>query len=165
MSDFHIFIDSDGVLANFSLYCLTHYGKLPEESGSDRAAKAKFWAWVQRHNDTVEPFFASLPKMPNADALVEFCLENFNNVKVLTASGHTPKDGAAQKISWYKKFYPTLEVIVVAKSPDKAAYATPRTILVDDRAKSIDPWVAAGGIGILHTSVDDTIEQLRAFLT
>lgn len=165
MSKFDICIDSDGVLADFSLYCLTHYGKLPEDLGSDRSAKAKFWAWVQHQNDTVEPFFTSLPKMPGADELVSFCLKNFNSVKVLTASGYTPKDGAAQKISWYKKFYPTLEVIVVPKSPAKAAYANSTTILVDDRAKSIDPWVAAGGIGVLHTSVDDTIEQLRAFLT
>ena len=163
MANFDIFIDSDGVLADFSAYCEAHYGKLPEAlSGSE---KAKFWAWVQRHNDTVEPFFESLPKMNGADDLVDFCQRNFSRVVVLTASGYTPKDGAAQKMRWYARHLPDLEVIVVAKSPDKAAYATPRTILVDDRAKSIDPWVAAGGIGILHTSVDDTIEQLRAFLT
>lgn len=163
MSNFSVFIDSDGVLADFSGYCETYYGKLPEAlSGSE---KAKFWSWVQRHNDTVEPFFESLPKMKGADELVAFCKENFAKVAVLTASGYTPKNGAEQKKRWYARMFPGMQVIVVAKSPDKAAYATPRAILVDDRAKSIDPWVAAGGIGILHTSVDNTIAQLRAFLT
>jgi hypothetical protein len=38
------------------------------------------------------------------------------------------------------------------------------SILVDDRNKSIDPWVEAGGIGVLHKSVPDTIGQLRELI-
>jgi len=34
-------------------------------------------------------------------------------------------------------------------------------ILIDDREDTINRWNAAGGIGILHTSAPNTIEQLK----
>jgi hypothetical protein len=35
-------------------------------------------------------------------------------------------------------------------------------ILIDDRTDNIEAWKEAGGIGILHTSVEDTLKQLAA---
>lgn len=156
-----IFVDSDGVIADMSQYCLEKFGKRPE----DYVKKSEFWTLVQRHNDKVEPFFRHLPKMSDADVLLEFLNANFKHVKILTASGYTPKEGPQQKRDWYAEHYPHIECIVVPKSPDKAAYAIVdgvSTILIDDRSKSIDPWVSAGGHGILHTSAADTIAQLKS---
>ena len=34
-------------------------------------------------------------------------------------------------------------------------------VLIDDRPKNIEAWEAAGGIGIIHTSAKNTIEQLK----
>ena len=102
--------------------------------------------------------------MEDADVLVDFVMAHFKSVKILTACGYTPKDAKEQKTAWFAEHYPQIECIVVAKSPDKAAYAHPYAILIDDRSKSIDPWVAKGGIGILHTSAEDTIAQLRAIV-
>lgn len=162
MFDFDVYLDSDGVLSDFSAYCLKHYGKLPD--GLSGKEKSKFWAWVGYHDKHVEPFFRSLPKMADADTLVEFCRKNFRSMKVLTARGNTPTDGEEQKIAWYEEHFPGLECIVVRKSPDKAEYAHPRSILIDDRSKSIDPWIEAGGIGILHTSAESTISQLHELM-
>lgn len=156
-----IFVDSDGVVADMSEYCRIHFGKRPE----DFVKKSEFWTLVQRRNDTVEPFFRHLPKMEDADELLDFLISNFETVKILTASGYTPKEGPQQKRDWYAEHYPDIECIVVPKSPDKAAYAVVdgvQGILIDDRAKSIDPWVAAGGHGVLHTSAADTIAQLKS---
>lgn len=153
---FKLFLDSDGVLADFDK-------KAIEILGGRRISevpKGHLWASIERHDREVEPFFESLELMPDAERLVTFSRENFEHVAVLTATGYTPKNGGEQKIRWYAKHFPDLQAIVVAKSPDKAAYATPDCILVDDRAKSIDPWVAAGGIGILHVSIEKTIEEL-----
>lgn len=155
-----IFVDSDGVLADMSSYCLKHFGKRPE----DYVKKSEFWTLVQRHNDNVEPFFRHLPKMEDADVLLDFLQAHFKTVKILTASGYTPKEGPQQKRDWYQEHYPHIECIVVPKSPDKAAYAFAegvQAVLIDDRAKSIDPWIAAGGQGVLHTSAADTISQLK----
>ena len=43
----------------------------------------------------------------------------------------------------------------------KAAFAHKKAVLIDDRDKNIDCWVEAGGIGILHTTADNTIKQLN----
>jgi hypothetical protein len=150
-------IDSDGVIADFEAIVSQHVGKPFKD-----IARGALWRAVEDYDNTVGPFFEALPKMPDADKLLDFVRSHFVNVKILTASGHVPKNGPQQKINWYKKHYGhDLVVKVVTKSPDKAQYAHPRAILIDDRSKSIDPWVAAGGIGILHTSADTTIAELK----
>lgn len=158
--DYEIYVDSDGVLCDLEAYCLNIFGKLPSEFEK----KSHFWASVQQHNDNVQKFFRYMPKCVDADELMTFLVSNFKSVKVLTACGYTPKDAAQQKIDYYAEHYPGIECIVVAKSPDKAKYATPTSILIDDRAKSIDPFVAAGGLGILHTSAADTILKLQEYI-
>jgi hypothetical protein len=43
----------------------------------------------------------------------------------------------------------------------KSEYASKNRILIDDRADTVERWRANGGIGILHTSAEDTINQLK----
>lgn len=157
MLDFDVYCDSDGVIAGFDQLAYEILGK----RHIHEVPKGTLWSAVERHGS----FFESLPLMDGAERLVQFGRDNFKNFSILTATGYTPHDAAEQKRRWYARHFPDLTVHVVSKSSDKAAFAHPRAILVDDRAKSIDPWVAAGGIGILHTSVDDTIDRLRQFVT
>jgi len=53
--------------------------------------------------------------------------------------------------------------LFVTGSIDKAAYATtdgiPNT-LIDDRMKVLNPWIAAGGIGILYDINTDTFTKI-----
>lgn len=161
MDRFEIYVDSDGVLADFDGYVLNKFGKRV----SDFNPKGSFWQAITYHDAHVEKFFRNLPKMPDADELMAHLMSaGFKSVKVLTACGYTPRDAKQQKIDWYAEHFPGVECIVVSKSPDKAEYAHPYSILIDDRAKSIDPWRAKGGIGILHTSAEDTIAQLNAII-
>lgn len=160
MFNFDIFLDSDGCVVDFSGYCLDKYGKLPDNL--DRNEKKKFWGWVQWHDQNVEPFFRSMPKMADADELIEYLMPRYRSVKILTAGGFTPKNVGQQKIDWYAEHYPSLEVVVVNKSLDKAKYAAPDAILIDDRTKSTYPWEQAGGIAILHRNAKDTIRQLES---
>jgi hypothetical protein len=51
--------------------------------------------------------------------------------------------------------------LTLAQSFNKKNYAEPNHILIDDRLSNIEQWRAAGGIGILHTSSDETITQLK----
>ncbi|GAG55785.1 unnamed protein product, partial [marine sediment metagenome] len=66
-----------------------------------------------------------------------------------------------QKHAWVKEKLGNIPTLVTRKSAEKAQYAEPNAILIDDRTKSIQPWTAAGGIGILHTSAQDSINQLK----
>ncbi len=162
-------IDLDGVLADFSGKVAELMG-LPLVEGSEVSSHPNFnkkgmWTAINRYDDHT-PFFYSLEKMRDADDLFNFITANFENddIRILTASGYTPSDAPQQKRRWVRKHFGKYLVEVVSKSPDKAQYASPTSILIDDRLKSIEPWVEAGGIGILHVNAKDTIEQLKAIL-
>jgi hypothetical protein len=43
----------------------------------------------------------------------------------------------------------------------KHEFSGKNRILIDDRADTIENWNAKGGIGILHTSANNTIKQLK----
>ena len=61
-----------------------------------------------------------------------------------------------------KKAYisPYWIIIPTFKGSQKAAFAHKKAVLIDDRQRNIDVWVEAGGIGILHKTADETIEEL-----
>jgi 5'(3')-deoxyribonucleotidase len=168
-------VDLDGVLADFSGRVRQLIDEYEGRKGIVRgdidvgkdAALDKKIMWKVIHNyDSHTPFFYTLEKMPDADVLFDFILENFDHddISILSASGHTPSDAPMQKRRWVRRHFGDYHVEVVAKSPDKAAFATPTSILIDDREKSLDPWIAAGGIGILHTDARSTIEQLQKLI-
>lgn len=158
--EYTVYVDMDGVLAHFDARIKEITGKESHE-----LKRGHLWSAVQKHNDEVAPFYETLDKMPDADELWNFCKDNFHIVKILTATGHTPKDVVEQKIRWAHKTYGTnTNVKTVASSELKAIYANPRSILIDDREKSIGPWVKAGGVGILHTNAGDSIKQLQKIL-
>lgn len=159
---YRIYCDLDGVIADFD----SKVSEINEGVASKDLGSSKLWASVSNYNSKVEPFFESLAKIPDADDLWKFLITNFENVAILSACGYTPRDGADQKRRWVKKHLGESVVShIVTKSPDKATFASPNSILIDDRMKSITPWVDAGGIGILHTSAADTISQLKELLT
>jgi hypothetical protein len=49
----------------------------------------------------------------------------------------------------------------LAYSKNKQKYAAPNHILIDDRKDNIEDWESKGGIGILHTSTENTIACLK----
>ena len=154
-------IDLDGVLANFDKRVSGLNGGVPCAS----IPRGKMWASVGHYDKTVGPFFESLEKMPDADELVDFIRSNFVNYFILSAAGYTPPNGEQQKKNWVAKHYGHGVVVkVVRGSGDKAAFATPNTILIDDREKSIIPWTNAGGIGVLHRNTRETIHMLKEII-
>lgn len=160
ISNIPIYIDLDGVLLDWE-------GRVKEIfEGMELAdiPTKEIWIRIAQFNNAVQPFFETLDKMPDADRLVSHITTNFSNVKFLTATGNTPKDAGEQKRRSCAIKWPDIECITVRKSSDKAQYAH-QSILIDDRSKSIDPWVESGGCGILHTSADRTIEILTEFFS
>lgn len=82
---------------------------------------------------------------------------------ILSATGHVP-NAKEEKRDWVGRHLGDTTAgmaLFVRSASDKAQYAAPNHILIDDRPKAIEPWIEAGGIGILHTSAADTIEQLK----
>jgi hypothetical protein len=161
-TEYKLYLDLDGVLADFD----ARIQEITDGRSNDpNFPKGKLWKAVKDYDSNVQPFFATLPKTPGADELVKFALDNFEHVAFLTATGSTPKDAPEQKKEWTKRNYPEVgEAITVGASSQKAVYANPRAILVDDRDKSIDPWRRAGGLGILFTDNTSAIKELKKVL-
>jgi 5'(3')-deoxyribonucleotidase len=158
---YKVYVDIDGVLADFDAK-----GKEITDGkyGSPDFSKGQFWKAVYKYNKEVEPFFESLPKMRGADKLMDFITTHFDDVALLTATGTTPRDAPEQKKNWGKKSFPGIEVKTVQRSVEKAIYANPRAILIDDRDAAIGPWRKTGGIGILFKDADQVIAELQPFI-
>jgi 5'(3')-deoxyribonucleotidase len=155
-----IYLDMDGVLADFDSAT-----SLIIDKNSPEFSKKKLWQAIAKYDAEVQPFFENLSLMEDALVLTEFLNKTFENIEILTASGSTPRTVKEQKIKWAARHFPTYKINVVGKSPDKAFFASPNAILIDDREKSIMPFVAAGGVGILHTSAPSTIDALVSIIT
>jgi hypothetical protein len=161
-----IYVDMDGVIADFQGAMVDRFGWDFNSAPSRRQA----WKAIQRYDQDGKSngekgWFYSLPKMKDADKLWAFVTANFANVEILTASGSTPRDAQGQKRAWIgDNFGYDIRVNIVESGAEKASYATEKTVLIDDRQKVINPFINAGGIGVLHTSASKTIATLKTMM-
>lgn len=160
-----IWVDMDGVIADFSTGAAKIMGIKPSEFPSanrpkDREFDNRLWSAVRGHEKAGKVFWGELPKMPDMDKLWSY-VEKYDP-QILTAAGDKQTAARKEKKEWIEKHIGShVKVNIVTHSPEKAEFADETAVLIDDRKKSIDPWVKAGGIGILHTSAEDTIKQLK----
>lgn len=155
-----IYVDLDGVLADFA-------GAVKERFGKEMAQIPKnvLWSKVQHYNDSHEPWFYSLPKMHDADVLWQFLVQNFKNIEILSASGTTPRDASGQKKAWVGEHFGwDVKTNIVLSAKEKAAFAAPNTILIDDTARAVNPFIQAGGMAVLHTNTRSTISALNVLM-
>ena len=127
----------------------------------DKAIKRDFWKAVDKWVKSGKPFFGAMEPLEDAFELWDYIKEYFPTILSATGHIHTAK---TEKREWVEKHLGDTTAgmaLFVRSSSDKAQYAAPNHILIDDREKSIEPWIEAGGIGILHTSANTTIKQLK----
>ena len=61
---------------------------------------------------------------------------------------------------WIDKHLPGTH-LVLRSAKHKYELSGHNHILIDDKITTIESWIEAGGIGILHTSTAETIEHLK----
>jgi hypothetical protein len=151
-----LYLDMDGVLADFH--------KEYDKFDPNRDDRKKFRASVLDHH-----IFEKLDFMPDTQELLNHVskLQGIN-VEILTSMGtHDPFQGEAaktQKLKWLNAKNIPYKANFVRSKEEKAQYATPTSILIDDSIGCITPFKEAGGYGILHTNAKDTIDQLNSIL-
>ena len=140
----------DGVLVDFD----KAYFDLTGEKASFNTDPKKFWEPI---NKAGAAFWIKLPWMPDGKQLWDYIKQY--NPDLLSAPSREESSKMGKRI-WVKRELPGVKLIL--RSADrKQEFATPNSILIDDRADNIQRWKDAGGIGIVHTSAADTIQQLK----
>jgi hypothetical protein len=81
------------------------------------------------------------------------------NPTLLSAPSKNPSSRLGKRL-WVKNNLPGVKLIL-ASAEKKQNYSRGNHILIDDRPDNVDQWRSQGGIGILHTSTEDTIKQLQ----
>lgn len=159
-------VDLDGVMVNFLARAIEVSGINPEADVGDpshKLLKRTFWKEIEKHVKAGNKFFETMDPMDDAFVLWDY-LKTLAVPKVIcTATGHI-LGAKEEKRAWIRHRLGheyANSARIVRDGKDKAVYATPSTVLIDDRMKVVAPWVAAGGIGVHHTSAVSTIEKLK----
>lgn len=145
-----IFLDIDGVLADFDAHIAHHNVKRP--NGKFDYAKMDFNWW------------ATIPVFDGAAAFYEECAK-ITDTKFLTGP-MVSVDCFQGKAHWiahkflHQKGKWALTDLIIMHSKKKQLLAAPNRILVDDILENVERWRKAGGIGIHHTG--DFAATMRA---
>ena len=151
-----IYIDMDGVIADFNAYYFKFYKTFIYED---------FKKEVMSGN-----LFEKLPPMKDFNLLVSTIMllaeRSGYNVEILSSTHTLCKKqmevSRKQKKKWLKNHGIFLKLNVVSKRSDKGDFASNvQNILIDDQMESIDYFTDKGGLGVLFTNVDDTIKQVK----
>ncbi len=144
-----LYLDLDGVLADFESHVEALFGRAPSEM-----PLSEMWAHASR-----EPsFFETMPKMPDADELWAFSRPFRPHILTGLPRGDWAE---AQKRRWVAQHLGEDVPVTTCVARDKCEYASPGDVLVDDTTRWEHLWVARGGIFVRHTSAAESIEALR----
>jgi len=106
--------------------------------------ESDFWS-----NLDSKDFWANLTKLPWADALVEFGLSNFEQVRIITHPVETPACYAGKRASASQHFG-DLDLILCR---EKWLMASEDRVLVDDKEENVQLWRESSGPAVLFPRV------------
>ena len=149
---YKIYCDMDGVIVDFEGGYEDLTGK--NIRGNHVKGDAAFW---QPISDAGEDFWINLEWMKDGKQLWDYIKPY--SPKLLSAPSRD-QSSRTGKEKWVAEHLPNVPLLLKA-AEQKQLYASPKSILIDDRADNIKRWNEAGGIGIHHTSASNTIEQLK----
>jgi hypothetical protein len=145
----NLFLDLDGVLADFDRGVQAICGQRPE----DLPLKT-MWAALVR----APRFFETLEMMHDAEALWRFCAPHRPTILTgLPLGSWAP----AQKRRWVARMLGAHVPVITCMSRDKPRWSAPGHVLVDDRIAARDGWERKGGLFVHHVSAERSIARLR----
>ena len=137
---YKIYCDMDGVLTNFEARFDHFTGMHPQEYEKAKGTQA-FWNLIDVEIGV--RFWVGMDWMPQGEQLWNF-IKKFN--PSLLTSPSRDNSSRLGKSLWVRNKLSPKPKVIFAYSKDKQRYATPNSILIDDKPSNIEEWKAAGGI-------------------
>jgi hypothetical protein len=155
-----IYVDMDGVIADFSKRYKEKFKVTPEETRNNK----EFGGYFEKFVDDRE--FQTLDMMLDTFMLLGFLNDLPIEKQILssTARPHLHHLIAPQKQKWLDFHRIDYKANFVPGKSLKYKFATPDSIIIDDTKSVIDDWNKAGGIGILHKNAESTIAMLKKYI-
>ena len=161
-SEYKVYLDMDGVLANFNQRFRDLSGMEPKEFENKYGKKA-FWNLIDEENKI--KFWVGIPVMDGAAALVN-AVKDYD-YELLT-SPSAKKQSYLGKILWVRNHtgsvFPSKPRINFKRAKEKhevKPQLSQTDILIDDREDTIGRWNAAGGTGIVYKSIGQVLSDLK----
>jgi len=151
MNNYRIFCDLDGVITDFNKAYEGISGiKLSKD---EHRNDSEFWEPIERAG---YDFWVNMEWMPDGHILWDFISPY--NPTILSAPSRQNVSRVG-KVDWVNRELPGTPLIL-RSAKHKKDFAAPDAILIDDRPDNVQGWIDAGGIGILHKSAEETINEL-----
>lgn len=153
-----IFVDCDGVIANFDKLAIEIFGGDPRTFEKDHGSDV-FWERIRNHKG----FFSKLELMPGAIELMIFLAPW--KPWILTGVPSQIPEAHFDKQEWAKEKFGAKQPIITCQSKNKANFCQPGDVIIDDWPKHQSVWEGAGGHWIVHTDVEKTIWMVKELIT
>ena len=161
--DYKIYLDMDGVVADFEQRFRDLSGMGPRDFEA-KYGKNAFWDFIDEGDNKIK-FWVGIPPMEGASQLVNYVSKH--DYVMLTAPS-IKKQSRLGKALWIRNhtgdIFPSKPTVIFKAAKEKHKVKpslTEKDILIDDKASTIDNWNAAGGTGILYTSANQAISELK----
>ena len=151
---YKIFSDMDGVLTDFDASFKKASDGIAPRDYEKKFGKDKFWELIDGKG---VGYWVGMPYMSDGEQYWNYIKDY--DVELLSSPSRSSTSRLGKRL-WVRNNMPGVK-LTLAQASKKQNYANPDSILIDDRKSNIDQWISQGGIGILHTSAADTIQQLK----
>jgi hypothetical protein len=142
-----IWVDQDGVLADFDLEYMRRFGKPCPGIHAEGSTEKEKWDNVRKAGD----FFLYMPWMPDGREM--WSLLKPTGAHILTAVPKSIAECPGHKMEWCKRELGigTDRIVYAIGKKNKVLYCQPGDVLLDDNPDTIRMWNEAGGVGLLIT--------------
>ena len=150
-----LFLDLDGVLADFNGHYKRHFGAIVPRAHADPPG---MWDNIRSRPN----FYRELPIIPDALELWQGTA-HLNPIVLTGVPFAEVPDAAPQKRAWLREHLGENVPLICCRSRDKRHHGKPGDVLVDDWDRYRQLWIDMGGVFVIHTSAKDSLAQLQRF--
>mgnify|MGYP003139474299 CR=1 FL=1 len=170
--NYQIYCDMDGVLTDFESRFISKLNsegpKYYSQKDIDSISKPKhfekiygleeFWKFIDFHIGV--SFWIGMSWMPRGEELWSFISKFKPHLLTSPSRNNTSRLG---KNLWVRNNLNPKPKVIFAYSADKQRYASPNSILIDDKKSNIEEWKAAGGIAfrVIDGNITPVLEGLK----